>query len=206
MGEEATIQIVEDDPGVRQLHERWLRDDFEVRSVADGESAIECATEAVDVFLLDRNLPGITGDQVARALRSEGYSGMIAMVTANDPDEVVGTLPIDEYVTKPIDKSALTAVVERLLARLECPPVERELLAMLTRKHRLESASNGAKLATSETYENLLERIETHCQRVDWADSSRADLRNQAGDLLRRSEPLANAFDATHSALAPREN
>ncbi|ACV10957.1 response regulator receiver protein [Halorhabdus utahensis DSM 12940] len=154
-----SILVVEDDPDLRSLFRVWLADD-DVKTVESGELAVQSADETVDVVLLDRDLPGIDGKVVARRLQAEGFQGTVAMVTGRDPEPAVATFPIDEYVTKPIERAELRAVVDRLSARREVPESVRTLFGLLTRRARLESTLDTRRLADSDEFEALTGRID----------------------------------------------
>jgi len=166
MGVSATILVVEDDPDLRSLHRLWLAEDYDVQAVADGESAVADADGTVDIVLLDRDLPGIDGDTVARRLDGDGFQGSIAMVTGQVPDPSVATLPIDDYVTKPIDADELRAVVDRLIARLAVPPSVRTLFGLVTRRARLEASLDVSRLANGDPFDELTRRIDDQWRTV----------------------------------------
>ncbi len=88
-----TVMIVDDHPVFRQGLRRVLEgeDDLEVMAeVADGEDALRTARQLVpDVILLDINLPGMNGLQVARALKDTLLDISIIMLTAYHDDQQV---------------------------------------------------------------------------------------------------------------------
>lgn len=178
-----TVLVVEDDPALRSLHRLYLAEDYEVQAVADGESALEVVDGTVDVVLLDRELPGRNGDAVARRLEADEFQGLIAMVTGQEPDPPVATLPIDDYVTKPLDQAEIGAVVERLVARRELPPPIRTLFGLVTRRVRLESALEASRLADSDSFEALIRRIDDQWATVR-QEASGAEISSMATDCL----------------------
>jgi two-component system response regulator MprA len=90
---------------------------FEVRSAADGGSALAMAEEeAPDLVVLDVTMPGLNGIDVCRRLREKGLRGGVLMLTARDAveDRVRGLdAGADDYVVKPF---AIAEVVARLHA------------------------------------------------------------------------------------------
>ncbi|ERJ07186.1 HoxA-like transcriptional regulator protein [Halorhabdus tiamatea SARL4B] len=183
MGVSVSILVVEDDPDLRSLHRLWLAEDYDVQAVADGESALEHADGTVDVVLLDRDLPGIDGDTVARRLDSNGFRGSIAMVTGQAPDPSVATLPIEDYVTKPVDAGELGAVVDRLIARRAVPPSVQTLFGLLTRRARLEASLDPGHLADSDSVEELTQRIDGEWETVR-AETPAAQVLSMAEECL----------------------
>jgi len=98
------------------------REGFEVRAVENGQAALELArAEPFDVVLLDVMLPGMSGIDVCRTLRSES-DVPIVMLTARDAevDRVLGLeLGADDYVTKPFSTAELISRIRALLRRRE---------------------------------------------------------------------------------------
>ena len=112
----ATILIVEDDPVLREgLVYNLTRQDYEVESVGDGNSAVEKAKQLKpDLIILDIMLPGMDGFQVCRALRQE-MTCPILMLTARSEeiDRVLGLeIGADDYITKPFSMRELLARVK----------------------------------------------------------------------------------------------
>jgi two-component system alkaline phosphatase synthesis response regulator PhoP len=116
------ILLVEDEPGlVLTLTDRLECEGYAVVSAREGGEALKKAAEGVyDLILLDVMLPGKSGFDVCRELRSRGSSTPILFLTARGEvaDKVVGLkLGGDDYLTKPFDMMELTARVEALLRR-----------------------------------------------------------------------------------------
>lgn len=81
----------------------------------DGEQAIErAASIKPDVILLDIGLPDMTGYQVAKTLRAEGFSGTLVALTGygiEDSQEQVRAAGFDDYLTKPVGLADLKRVI-----------------------------------------------------------------------------------------------
>jgi DNA-binding response OmpR family regulator len=96
------------------------QDGFEVSAVEDGDTALELArNDTFDVVILDIMLPGLSGIDVCRTLRSES-DVPILMLTARDAevDRVLGLeLGADDYVTKPFSTAELVSRVRAILRR-----------------------------------------------------------------------------------------
>lgn len=112
--DDATVLAVDDLREYLDVYEHRLGDEYEVRTAHGGEAALAAVDEDVDVVLLDREMPGVSGDDVLAAIREEGYDCRVAIVTANEPDEDVVGLGYDAYLRKPVSADDLTDVVERL--------------------------------------------------------------------------------------------
>jgi len=120
------LLLVEDDPRLQRVLRRLLEDDRHVVEVAsDGESALEVAeaTTGIETVILDVGLPGISGLEVAKALRRDGRELAILMLTARDTvnDRVAGLdAGADDYLVKPFAYEELAARL-RALARRAVP-------------------------------------------------------------------------------------
>ncbi|MBJ8339773.1 MULTISPECIES: response regulator transcription factor [Antrihabitans] len=116
-----SVLIVEDEESLADpLAFLLKKEGFEVTVVADGPSALaEFDRSGADIVLLDLMLPGMSGTDVCKQLRTR--SGVpVIMVTARDSeiDKVVGLeLGADDYVTKPYSARELIARIRAVLRR-----------------------------------------------------------------------------------------
>jgi len=123
------ILVIEDEPMVAEVVERYLRrDGHEVMRVSDGIRAIE-AFDAVapDLVVLDLMLPGIDGMDVCRRIRAKSQVPIIMLTARGDEvDKLVGLeIGADDYVTKPFSPRELAARVKTVLKRWQ-PQMRRE--------------------------------------------------------------------------------
>ncbi|MFI5714430.1 response regulator [Nocardia sp. NPDC051750] len=116
-----SVLIVEDEESLADPLAFLLRKEgFEVTIAGDGPSALaEFDRSGADIVLLDLMLPGMSGTDVCKQLRTR--SGVpVIMVTARDSeiDKVVGLeLGADDYVTKPYSARELIARIRAVLRR-----------------------------------------------------------------------------------------
>jgi two-component system response regulator RegX3 len=118
-----TILVVEDEPTLREtLAEALESDGFTVLTAGDGPAAVASFRERQpDLVLLYLMLPGMSGIEVTRALRSDS-AVPIVMLTARDAevDKVVGLeLGADDYVTKPFSLRELSARIRAIFRRTD---------------------------------------------------------------------------------------
>jgi two-component system, OmpR family, response regulator RegX3 len=115
------ILVVEDEESLSDPLSYMLRKEgFEVALAETGPAALEeFDRRGADLVLLDLMLPGLSGTEVCRALRSRSTVPVI-MLTAKDAevDKVVGLeLGADDYVTKPYSARELVARIRAVLRR-----------------------------------------------------------------------------------------
>jgi two-component system OmpR family response regulator len=116
------VLVVEDEAALADAVARGLRRDGMAVDVAyDGVDGHEKATVTrYDVIVLDRDLPGMSGDELCRQLAAEGALTRVLMLTASGTvaDRVEGlSLGADDYMAKPFSLQELEARVRALTRR-----------------------------------------------------------------------------------------
>ena len=117
----AAILIVEDHPTMREAMRLVLEHEgFVIREVADGASALEMVrSDPPDLMFLDLNIPGTSGADVLRELKSDPATSSVRVIivtaTGEEGREYVLSLGADEYFTKPFSPTALLRTVEHVL-------------------------------------------------------------------------------------------
>lgn len=123
MKEHPSILVVDDDTGISQLVELYLKkENFEVRTVARGDDAVnEFHRIPPDLILLDVMLPGMDGYQVLKAIRKNSNIPIIMLTAREETFDKVLCLELgaDDYITKPFDTKELVARVKAVLRRTQ---------------------------------------------------------------------------------------
>jgi two-component system alkaline phosphatase synthesis response regulator PhoP len=182
----ASILIVEDDVALGiGLRDRLVREGFSVSVATDGKRGLELAMSAeFDLMILDVMLPGKSGFEICRDLRSRGRETLILLLTARGEtiDKIFGLkLGADDYLTKPFDVHELVARVEALLRRARTRPpatltagdLEIDWAAMEVRR-------NGSPVTLSAMELRLLRYLTSHAGMVVSRDELLREVWNQA--------------------------
>lgn len=166
------ILVIEDDPTVGNFVKRGLEEQrWHVDLVDNGDRGEDLArSEAYDVVILDMRLPGKSGMEVLRSLRSNGIERPILVLTAQDAvDAKVETLRAgaDDYVTKPFAFEELLARVEAVSRRprkLSSPTILISDLELCTDTREVKRAGEPIELTPKEY--TVLEYLMRHAGRV----------------------------------------
>jgi two-component system phosphate regulon response regulator PhoB len=175
----ANILVVEDEPAIQELLAFNLQQaGHHVLSAGSAEQASALLRGALpDLILLDWMLPGTSGIEFARRLKSESFSKSIPiiMLTARgeERDKIAGfETGADDYITKPFSPRELMARIKAVLRR-RAPQVSGEAVEMGglrldPESHRVSShGANGDKLIDlGPTEFRLLHYLMAHPERV----------------------------------------
>ena len=117
----ATILVVDDERKIRDLVRSYLeREGYSVLVADTGQRALETIERAKpDLLVLDLMLPDLSGEEVARTVRSHSSVPIIMLTAKAAEDERVGGLRLgaDDYLVKPFSPRELVARVEAVLRR-----------------------------------------------------------------------------------------
>ena len=164
------VLVVEDEPDLADLYAAWLGDKYRVRTAYGGQEALDRLDELddpVDAILLDRRMPGLSGDEVLAAVRERGIDCRVGMVTAVEPDFDILEMGFDDYLVKPVTSDTLHDTVEGLLRRSQYDTGIQDLFSLTSKKAMLEAEKSASELADNEEYQRLTDRIEALRSDVD---------------------------------------
>ena len=180
--ETATVLVVDDEEEVADVYALRLRSDYDTRVAYGGEDALDTIDIDVDIVLLDRRMPDISGDEVLEQIREKGYDCRVIMLTAVDPGLDIVEMPFDDYLCKPVEKDDLVAAIDQQLQIQRYDEQLSEYFEVTSKLALLESELPPQEREQSEELERLTER----------ADS----LRDELGDLLDEFDSLDEAFQS----------
>ncbi len=167
MSDNATVLIVDDEPSITDLYALRLKGEYDVRTAYGGEEALEKVDGDVDVVLLDRRMPDLSGDEVLKRIEERGLDPGVAMVTAVDPDFDILELGFDAYVVKPVPEEKLKETVETLMRRSSYDSKLQELTSLMSKRAALEAEVSPDELSDNEEYQRLTERVEELREELD---------------------------------------
>lgn len=161
MGEPKTVLIVEDEKNIVDILKFNLqRAGYQTLEAYDGEDGLAQALSAnPDLILLDVMLPKKNGFDVCRALRDQGSSVPVIILTAREEeaDKVLGLeIGADDYITKPFNPLELIARVKTQLRRYtrynqagapEPKPAEHDIRGLIISKANHKCTLYGEELA-----------------------------------------------------------
>jgi DNA-binding response OmpR family regulator len=158
--------VVDDEKEVADAYALRLRGTCDVQTVYDGSSALDTvATGDFDIVLLDRHMPGMSGDDVLAELDEREFDGRVIMVTAIDPGFDVLDMPFDDYLCKPVEREDVRAAVDQ-----QCTTLGYELLgeyfSVEATCRVIEAELSGDELDDHDEYQAATERASALRQRV----------------------------------------
>ena len=177
-----TAVIVDDEKEVADAYALRLRGLCDVETVYDGPSALRAVQErTADLVLLDRHMPGMSGDEVLAELNERGHDGRVIMVTAIDPGFDVLDMPFDDYLCKPVDREDIREVIGH-----QCTILGYELLgeffSVESKRQVIAAEIDANERANHEQYQQTSARAE--------------QLERRARRLLDKTPELLEQFDA----------
>src|ERR671924_90033 len=198
------VLLVEDEPYMAEA----IRDGLRLEAIAadiagDGDAALELLSlNAYDVAVLDRDIPGPSGDEIAERIVASGSGMPILMLTAADrlDDKATGfELGADDYLTKPFELRELVLRLRALDRRRahHRPPV-REIAGLRLDPFRREVYRDGRYVALTRKQFAVLEVLVA----AEGGVVSAEELLERAWDM--NADPFTNAVRITISALRKR--
>ncbi len=122
MSRPGTILIVDDEPLIVEAVEAYLKKSgYETLTAFDGNEALSLfETGSPDMMILDLMLPGVSGEEICKAVRKKSRIPIIMLTAKAGEDNLIDGLNIgaDDYMTKPFSPRELVARVNSLFRRI----------------------------------------------------------------------------------------
>ncbi|WP_299265948.1 response regulator [Halorientalis sp.] len=156
----ATVLVVDDETEVADVYALKLEREYDVQVAYGGQEALEEADGDVDVVLLDRRMPDVSGDAVLEELRDRGLDCRVIMITAVDPDFDIIEMPFDDYLCKPVESDDLVGAVNQQLAADAYDDRLTEYYEVASKLALLEAEKTPQELEENDDVTTLRERAE----------------------------------------------
>jgi DNA-binding response OmpR family regulator len=164
---QATVLVVDDEREVADVYALRLRGEYETRTAYGGEQALSELDEAVDVVLLDRRMPDISGDDVLTEIRSRSVDCRVIMLTAVDPGMDILEMDFDDYLCKPVEKDDLVSAINQQLKVQRYDERLSEYLEVTSKLALLEAELSSQEVDDNEELQELSARAEELKTKMD---------------------------------------
>jgi two-component system KDP operon response regulator KdpE len=171
---EGSVLVVDDDPQIRRVMRATLEaKGYAVVEVGSGEQAIERAgADKFDLILLDYNLPGKTGVETCREIRTVSAAPVVMLTVRDASQDKIEALDAGacDYVTKPFAMGELLARIRAVLRRTPSPVLpgiarlKLDDVEINFESRRVIAAGNPVRLTSKEF--DLLLYLATHRNRT----------------------------------------
>lgn len=169
------ILIADDDAQIREVLQILLTGSgYAVTAAEDGMGVLSLARQDVDLYILDVNMPGLTGLAAATQLRQQ-YDTPILFLTAysSESDKIMGfAAGADDYVVKPFSNAELLMRIRAILRRSSslpaAEPVGRQIAVqdLLLDLDRQTVTKNGCPIALTYTEFQILALLASHKKKI----------------------------------------
>jgi DNA-binding response OmpR family regulator len=210
MSEHARILVVEDEPLSRDMLVRRLGSrSFEVVGVQTARAAIDYLKDnAVDLVLMDNDLPGMTGTEAVRELRQNWSHDALPVIMVSaliDSDDVVDALDAgaNDYVVKPINFKVLMARIStalRMRANVAAlVEAERQRVVMESLARAAATVAEPLEQMVDEL-ESLMEEEDADRERLEAGLERMLDLTDRAVDVIDQLRKIAAMRNVPYTA------
>jgi CheY-like chemotaxis protein len=176
-----TVLMIDDEKEVADAYALRLEDVADVTVAYSGGEAISTLEDGLtpDVVLIDRHMPGKSGDEVLEDVREMDLRTRAIMVTAIDPNLGILDLPFDDYLSKPVEREDLRTAVDQ-----QCQVLAYELLGEYFQRESTRAVVE-AELPD--------ERLQDHDEFVELEERT-AEVAERVRGLLPEADELLGTF------------
>lgn len=180
-----TVLIVDDEEMVAESYELYLQDDYDtIVEYSGGAALMELDQREVDLVLVDRRMPGMSGDVVIEHIDKWDMDFQVVMVTAVDPDIDIIDMPCDGYLTKPVSEDELVDAVERAFDIKHYEDLIAEYNQLSEKYEVLTSQFSSRELDTKDQFAELEAEMEE--MEAEIAETADRFSDNKLSDAFRR--------------------
>lgn len=154
---DVSVLVVDDETRYAEAHARMISDEYSVETAYSGQEAVETITDEFDVLVIDRNMPTLSGDDVAAAVRDRNLDCRIIMITAVEPNLDIVDLGIDDYLTKPVSEDELKETIDNALEWAEYDDTLRDYFALSNKREVL--LEEGEDIEDTEEFSEIEKKL-----------------------------------------------
>ena len=166
------ILLLEDDPLLSKIITKHLKQNYQVTSVYDGDSALDLVeNKKFDLLILDSNVPGITGLELIKELRTYSDTTPIIMITAYQDTQhlkTAFTYGCNDYIKKPFELDELDMRIENISRTFNIEQTEsiqiNQYITFDAINHQIDKEGNSFFIAKKES--EFLNYLITHKNRT----------------------------------------
>lgn len=153
--DDTAVLVVDDEQAVADVYSEWLSESYTVKTAYGGNEALDRLDSSIDIVLLDRQMPVLSGEQVLETIRERNVECQVALVTGVPMDYESLPLAFDDYLQKPVAKSDLHTLVESLRIRMDYCDTIQEYFRLVSKRVALQTAKDGDEFAAHPTVAEL---------------------------------------------------
>lgn len=112
-----TVLLADDNDELRESYKYWLKEkcDWNIQEAMDGIEALAKLDHTVDILVLDRNLPKLSGSKLLNRLNETSFTGQVLVISAYSPDQHLSEDDVTGYLIKPVHRVDLITSLEEML-------------------------------------------------------------------------------------------
>lgn len=165
--DDATVLIVEDEESLATLHDHHLQDKYDTEIAFNAGEALVKLSPDVDLVLLDRRMPGMSGDELLSHIGDWEANCQVIMVTAVDPDVELVNMPIAGYLTKPVSKEEILDATEQALLLREYESLITEYYEAKRKHALLISEFSTNEMTDNDEFAELESRVSSLKEQIE---------------------------------------
>ncbi|MFB6073351.1 MAG: response regulator [Halobacterium sp.] len=174
---EGVVLVVDDDEEFAETVRLWFEPEWTTILAHDGDEAVDAYGPHVDVVLLDRRMPSMSGGEALERIREQDGDARVAILTAVGPDWDIVDMDFDMYLEKPLTREDVVDAVEELSERATYVREVQALYSLSTKLALLQDRFAADDLRDDDRYQRLLEEFdrlyEQTADRIEELDDTR---------------------------------
>jgi DNA-binding response OmpR family regulator len=180
------VLIVEDQRLVAELYAEMLKPHYTVTIAYSAEEAMKKLNQNIDIVLLDRMMPGMSGDELLKKIRStpEISNLYVILVTAVKPDVEILCMGFNDYLTKPVKSKELLDAIERGIIRRAYDECINEYFDIIYKLNAVSQSVEESILTKHPEYLRLKKRAEKLKKEIDILRDGLIELTEQHNKIL----------------------